>query len=206
MDPLVSIIVPVWNQEELVLRALRSIPRREDIEIVVVDDGSTDGTVAAVESIMGDFTNIMLIRKIENTGIGVTKNLAYEHAHGKYIYQLDSDDYILSQPFCEVIDTYLNGNTDMIYVNCEVNSCAQMIVTQESKRGLCAGFLRFIRREFIGTTRCRPVRAAEDYFFNEDLLAKNPTEIFTGKCVYHYNFPRAGSLFDRMVKGESLEP
>ena len=44
MDKLVTVIIPVYNQEELVIKALESIPKRNDIEIIVIDDGSTDKT------------------------------------------------------------------------------------------------------------------------------------------------------------------
>ena len=43
-SPLVSIIMPVWNQEELVIRALDSIPDRDDLEVLCINDGSTDKT------------------------------------------------------------------------------------------------------------------------------------------------------------------
>ena len=56
------------------------------------------------------------------------------------------------------------------------------------------GATKFWRREFIGDTRCRDLRAGEDYYFNEELLKKNPTELFTDLTVVHYNYPREGSL------------
>ena len=44
MDKLLTIIIPVYNQETLVIRALESVPKRDDIEVIVIDDGSTDNT------------------------------------------------------------------------------------------------------------------------------------------------------------------
>ena len=59
-----------------------------------------------------------------------------------------------------------------------------------------------MKRTFIGDTRC-PLekKAGEDYVFYQELLKKNPTEKFTGKIVKHYNYPREGSLFDKLKKG-----
>lgn len=205
MDPLVSIIVPVWNQEELVLRALRSIPRREDIEIIVVDDGSTDRTLESIQSVVSDFPDITVIRLLQNVGLGRAKNKAYDAARGLYVTELDSDDALITRAW-EMVLQYLDGKTDIVYCDAVTNDGTVMHLSNTSKKMLCAGFFRFVRREFMGDTRCRNMRAGEDYYFNLDLLAKNPKEQFTNIVAYRYNFPREGSLFDRLKKGESLEP
>lgn len=201
MTPLVSIIVCVFNQPELVKRALDSVPRRDDIELVIVDDGSTDDTFAVLTDYVESHTelNIRLIHYEPNRGIGYAKNVAYDNCRGEYIHELDSDDYFYTEEYEKALGQ-LDG-TDIVYINFIPNSEIPQRVCEANKHGYCAGFARFYKRSFFGDARCPEIKAAEDWHLNEALLAKPHTEKFTGINAYHYNFPREGSLFDLMVKG-----
>ena len=201
MTPKVSIVIPVWNQEELVIRALDSIPRREDIEVVVVDDASTDNTLANVERYAKDHPNMVIraYHNAENKGLGYTKNVGYDHAEGEYIHQLDSDDYLYTKEYSRAIDKI--GGEDMVFINLVVNSGAVFFLNKDTKRGYCGGTTKFTRREFLGAHRCPEIRGGEDWYLNEELMALPHTEKFTNLNAYHYNFPREGSLYDLMTKG-----
>jgi len=198
----VTIIISVYNQADLITKALDSIPRRNDIQTIVYDDCSTDGTYEVVKNYIHDHPEmyISLYSTPENIGIGATKNLLYEAAEGEYIHQLDSDDRLDTKLYEKAMDC-LNGE-DMVYINLVTNTGEIFRLKEENKRYYCSGIARFIRREFIGDTRCPNVRKAEDWYFNEDLLAKHPTEKFTNINAYLYNYPRVGSLTDKAVKGE----
>jgi glycosyltransferase involved in cell wall biosynthesis len=89
--PLVSVIIPVYNGERIILGAVRSAlaQTHENLEIFVVDDGSTDGTFAVLQSI--DDPRIRLLQQ-PNAGTGAARNLALAQARGAYIAFLDSDD------------------------------------------------------------------------------------------------------------------
>jgi len=197
-----TIFIPVFNQEELVTRALDSIPKRDDIEILIIDDCSTDNTNVNCQKWIEQHQDIdvRIIKHEVNKGLGVAKNTAYDNAKGEYINQLDSDDYLYTEEYNKVIDM-LDG-TDIVYSNLVKNDGSVFVLTAESQRGLCSGCARFIRKEFLGDTRCREIRAAEDWYLNEELQAKPHTEKFTNINTYHYNFPREGSLYDQLVKGE----
>ena len=201
MTPKVSIIIPVWNQEELVIRALDSIPRRDDIEVVVVDDASTDKTLPNVLAYV-DAHPDMVIRvyhNAENKGLGYTKNVCYDNAKGEYIHELDSDDYLYTGAYSRAIDQ-IRGE-DIVYFNLVMNNGFAIRLNEGNKHGYCAGIARFYKRSFLGDSRCPEIKAGEDWYLNEELLAKPHTEKFTDINAYHYNFPREGSLFDLMVKG-----
>ena len=90
--PLVSAIVPVFNREAMVAAAIRSLLAQtlDDIEVVVVDDGSSDASVAVVEAISD--RRIRLIRHPRNLGVPSARNSGLEAARGKYVAWLDSDD------------------------------------------------------------------------------------------------------------------
>lgn len=202
MTPKVSIIVPVWNQEKLVLTALDSIPRRDDIEVLVYDDGSTDSTFINVRDFRTAHPelNIVLLYGKENKGVATAKNVLYEAATGEYIHELDSDDYLYTAEYERALEE-LDG-TDIVYIDLIANGGVSFALTEESKHGYCAGTARFYKRSLIGKTRCpEDKKAGEDWFFNEEILKKPHTEKFTGIKAYHYNFPREGSLYDRMIKG-----
>ena len=189
-----SILVPVWNQEQLVIRALDSVPRRGDIEVVVCDDGSTDGTRKAVREYIKAHKdlNTRLLWHNENKGLGATKNKLYDNAKGEYVYELDSDDYLLTDEFSKAVDA-LDG-TDLVFVNLEINSGEILYLNEQTKGIWVGGASKFIRRELMGDTRCDEVRVHEDVSFNKGIMAKPHTEKFTYLTVYHYNHPREGSL------------
>lgn len=196
----VSVVIPVYNQESLIERAIRSIPRRDDIEIIVVDDGSTDDTWNKLVTIGIELNdpNFIVLHNRKNMGVGYTVNRGLDIADGEYIVLLGSDDYFYTDEFLKAMEQ-LDG-TDLVYFDLKVNDGSIFKLTEESKRNLC-GSTKFMRKEFVGDTRNPDIRQGEDWFFYEELLKKNPTERFTNLIVKHYNFPRKGSLTDIAVNG-----
>ena len=202
MNIKISVIIPCYNQEELVIRAIDSIPKRDDIEIIVIDDGSEDNTWAELIRYRNEhpeLLNLILLWNEENKGVGYTVNRGYDNAKGEYIVLLGSDDYFYTEELEKCVKE-LDG-TDLVYFDMKVNNGDVWVITQESKTVLC-GSVKFMRREFIGDTRC-PIdkKSGEDRPFYEQLLAKSPTEKFTGLVVKHYNHPRENSLTDLVRKG-----
>lgn len=92
MEPMVSIIVPTYNRENVIERALGSILRQsyESYEVIVVDDGSTDHTADVVRKIQDD--RIRYIALPENQGVAHARNVGIREAKYDYIAFLDSDD------------------------------------------------------------------------------------------------------------------
>lgn len=196
----VSVVIPVFNQESLIERAIRSIPLRDDIEIIVVDDGSTDDTGNKLVTIGIELNdpNFIVLHNRKNMGVGYTVNRGLDIADGEYIVLLGSDDYFYTDEFLKAMEQ-LDG-TDLVYFDLKVNDGSILKLTEESKRNLC-GSTKFMRTEFVGDTRNPDIRQGEDWFFYGELLKKNPTERFTNLVVKHYNYPRKGSLTDIAVNG-----
>lgn len=193
----VSVIIPVYNQEELVIKAIDSIPKREDIEIIVIDDGSTDNTWKVLENNLKG--NMTIIKNAVNKGVGYAVNRGYDIAQGEYVVLLGSDDYFYIDKFNEIINEL--DSTDLIYFDMQVNNGDIWEINNKSKTVLC-GSVKFMRREFIGNTRCPENKiSGEDKPFYEELLSKKPTEKFTHIVLKHYNHPREGSLTDLVRKG-----
>ena len=189
-----SVLIPVWNQEELVIRALDSVPRRDDIEVLVCDDGSDDNTLPNVRWYAEGHKdlNIRILQNLENRGLGYTKNVLYDNALGEYVYELDSDDYLYTDEFSRAMDE-IDGS-DLVFVNLKVNSGEILFLNEQTKTVWVGGASKFVKREYLGDIRCREVRVYEDVVVNEGLMAKPHTEKYTGRVVYHYNWPREGSL------------
>ena len=94
-SPLVSIICPAYNAEGTIKDTLKTILNQtyRNIEIIIVDDGSTDGTVAVCEDLAKEDLRIKLYH-IENHGVAYARNFALQHAKGYYICFVDADDLL----------------------------------------------------------------------------------------------------------------
>jgi glycosyltransferase involved in cell wall biosynthesis len=89
-NPLVSVIIPVFNSEKFILESLNSVSLQtyDNMEIIVVDDGSTDSSVEKISN----YCNSICILKQTNKGPGSARNVGVHFAKGDYIAFLDSDD------------------------------------------------------------------------------------------------------------------
>ena len=110
-----SFIVPVYNREKTIGRALDSILNQvnNDIEIVIVNDGSTDGTEKIINQYAEKYSNSISYYKKQNEGIAATRNFGIMHAKGEYVMFVDSDDYI-EKDFIKKVYNYLEQDLDII--------------------------------------------------------------------------------------------
>lgn len=117
-NPAISVIVAAYNAEKDIRRCLDSICSQtfENLEIIVVNDGSTDQTL----DILGEYENVDSRIKIidqENQGAGKAKNAGLKAATGDYIAFVDSDDWIEKETFMESYGCTENGKIDMVVYN-----------------------------------------------------------------------------------------
>lgn len=109
-----SVIVPIYNSEKTLNKCLDSIiTNNKDIEILLIDDGSTDNSEIVVNDYINHYSDIIKYYKKENTGVADTRNFGICNATGKYIIFVDSDDYIDNKLF-EEIDKYIEDDIDLI--------------------------------------------------------------------------------------------
>lgn len=199
-----SVCIPVWNQQELVLRALDHIPRRDDIEVLVRDDGSTDRTLSNLLDYKARHPELKMkvYRNPENKGMYYTLNRLLEDAQGEYFHCHNSDDCVDTEVYNRLIDR-LQG-TDVLGFDLRVNNGTVWKLTPDTNRIHCAQAIRFIRKGFVdqyGITYREELKAASDYYYNEEMLKHNPIIVYSGEVCYLYNFPREGSLVDLRAKG-----
>ncbi len=119
--PLVSIIIPTYNTQDFIEKGINSLVNQtySHIEILIIDDKSTDNTVEVIQTKFPQNSRIKLIQKEKNSGPASSRNIGIKNATGKYIALLDSDDYYVpdkiekqvsvmeSHPEIAVCSTYL---------------------------------------------------------------------------------------------------
>lgn len=114
-EPLCSIIVPIYNVEALLPRCINSLisQQYQNIEIILVNDGSTDSSEAVCREFLNRDSRIKLLNK-NNEGVSSARNSGIALSKGEYIFFVDSDDYVNSD-FCSVgVDGFLNHNADIV--------------------------------------------------------------------------------------------
>lgn len=91
----VSVIIPVYNTKDYIVRCVESVEAQnfEDYEILIIDDGSTDGSSAVCDELSQRFDNVKVFHK-ENGGVSSARNLGLDNAKGEYVIFIDSDDTI----------------------------------------------------------------------------------------------------------------
>lgn len=100
-----SVIIPVYNVEKYIDRCLKSIISQnyDDLEIIVIDNGSTDSSGSICDTYASEYSNISVYH-IENHGVGSARNFGLSKARGEFIYFVDSDDYLVGNLFAEFED------------------------------------------------------------------------------------------------------
>lgn len=112
-----SILIPAYNVEQWLSRCLNSIlaQNTEDVEIIIVDDGSTDNTLQCAKKFSAKWNNIKVFSK-NNEGVGAARNFLLDKAQGEYIWFVDSDDYIIDGCLTSIL-VELSGGLDLLSVS-----------------------------------------------------------------------------------------
>ncbi|MBO5114424.1 MAG: glycosyltransferase family 2 protein [Lachnospiraceae bacterium] len=114
-NPMVSIIVPVYNGEKSIERCLRSIQNQSytNIEVIVVNDGSTDHTEKVIKKYVEEDARFHYIKK-DNTGVSDSRNIGMASAKGEYFQFVDGDDWLVKQATEEFVKTAQLYDCDMV--------------------------------------------------------------------------------------------
>ena len=187
----VSVLIPCYNAGELIKKCLDSIPVRDDVEIVLLDDCSTDDTMSYVWQYVKDQPKIRIFQHDKNKGISETVNNLYDVADGEYLYVLDDDDYLL--PDWEKVIDQLDG-TDMVFVDAITTKGIYYDKHDEANHNRCAAWLYFLRKGYLGNERRVKNVYGGDYELYLNLTSRVHTAKFTKICAYCYNYPREGSI------------
>lgn len=199
-----SVLVPCWEQELLAIRALDSIPRRDDIEVIACDDGSRDETLQNLLKYKVEHPelNLRVYFNYVNKGCAYNCNRLLSLAEGEFIHYLGNDDTVITDAFSGLIDRLYDFDGDVMGFNLRINDGTVWVLNEETHRHLCAQSIRFIRRSITeGLIFPEHIVGASDWYFAEDLLKRNPKTVYTNVLAYNYNHPRFGSLMNLRARG-----
>lgn len=118
MEKLISVVVPVYNREKDIEKCLRSLKNQslKNIEILVINDGSTDKSEEIIKSVIKDDARFKLITQ-ENKGLTSARNKGLDLSNGKYIYHLDGDDWIEKNALKDMYDFAETNDLDCVIAN-----------------------------------------------------------------------------------------
>lgn len=113
----VSVIIPVYNVEKYLADCLNSVTGQtlNDIEIICIDDFSTDHSVQLLEKLAAHDHRIKILRNSANRGPAYTRNVGLSNANGEYVYFLDSDDMIVENALQELYIAAKSNQLDVIF-------------------------------------------------------------------------------------------
>lgn len=172
-SPFFSIVFPIYNVDKYLEKSVESVLKQDfdSYELILVDDGSTDGSLRLAESYAKKYSKKIIVVKQKNAGAGMARNKGLMLASGKYIYFMDPDDWIdqglLSRAYellkTKMLDVYIFGNN---YIN---NGIVE-------KKSFCNfGFLdrKGISNKLEAIVDAGKLSVVWDKFFNVDFLKKN---------------------------------
>lgn len=207
---LVSIIVPVYNVEKYLERCIDSLVNQtlKDIEIILVDDGSTDSSGRICDEYAKKDKRIKVIHK-ENGGLSQARNFGLDIANGRYLQFVDGDDFIHKQMVEILYDTIINNNADIsicdfdkVYENTKIkykkldyNTINVKIYNNiESLNQLYSkDVIKFViawnklyKKELFTNLRYRDGKIHEDEFIIHELLFKSKKVVYIPLKLYYY--------------------
>ncbi len=116
----ITVIIPAYNIEDLLPKCVKSVADqdypRDLLQIIVVDDGSTDNTGKVADDLAAEYSNVEVLHK-ENGGSSSARNLGIEHATGDFIGFVDSDDFVDSHMYSTLVDAAVRNDAEMVQIS-----------------------------------------------------------------------------------------
>lgn len=219
MEPLISVVIPAYNREKTILRALNSVLRQtySNIEVIVVDDGSTDSTVQLVSNCTDE--RVRLICLPSNQGANRARNTGISEAKGEYIAFQDSDDewladklekqmaYIFKTSVKAVYCPYILYDEDKVsivpgnYMNQDI--CEKNIAETLKKGNVVGTPTLIIQRELFSQIGMFDVdmKRLQDYEFVIRLVKKEPLGYIKEPLVKAYRTEISITSSDYLILG-----
>lgn len=215
----ISVAVAVYNSDAYLERSLDSLCRQtyRNLEIILVDDGSTDNSGKICDRYAKEDTRIKVVHK-ENGGLFTTRNVGIENATGTYITFLDGDDWIDENMYesmlsalkeqgadlavcryrCVYQDMTKDLSTDTAYVMEGQEILEKYLEEDESYQIQNAAWNKLYRRDLITDLRFPP-RWYEDMLYTIQLLNRPVRSVYLDQAYYNYICDRSTSIMNRGI-------
>lgn len=133
---LISVIIPSYNRKEFIANAVNSVLNQtyKNIEIIIIDDGSTDGTEQFIRQNYNGNTLVSFICNETNMGAGTSRKIGYTNSRGNYIIFMDDDDYYTNNMFFEYAIDIFKNNKDISFVSS--NSIIEYMAEQRQEESI----------------------------------------------------------------------
>ena len=210
----ISILMPIFNDEEYLRESIDSILKQslKDIEVICVNDGSTDGSLEILNEFSKRYDFIKVFTK-ENEGSGIARNYALTKATGEFIAYLDSDDIFINEKALELMyDSAIMNNALMVSANLlGINIKGELVVNRNlerfSEEGIITPQEYGIPYSFYKNIFDREFLLKHNINFPDLLRGQDPVflaEIFTlvdkiptvPVDLYGFRYPKTGSLLE----------
>ena len=172
VDFLFSVIIPIYNSCDCLNRCIASIVNQsfQNYELLLIDDGSTDGSEIICDEYASKYDRINVFHK-QNGGVGSARNLGLAKARGKFIIFVDSDDEVETD-FLSVIQNYLNDDVDLIHYGWYYKDGKHTLKHDVCKVSTCLTLKEVCRKNiFHGFVW--------SYVFKKDIIKKNKLSFST---------------------------
>lgn len=185
-----SVIVPVYNVEKYLRKCLDSLVNQtlQDIEIIVVNDGSPDNSSQIIKEYAMKYNNICSLEK-ENGGQASARNMALDVAKGEYIGFVDSDDWVDLEMYEEMYNIAMENQSDIVICNTIDHYKDHEVYHRQSDVGKfrkCGSVCnKIFKRSIIGNMRFPTGMWYEDFCFGIKLLMTTEKIKYTDKHFYH---------------------
>lgn len=201
--PLVSVVVICYNYARYLTEAVESVLNQtySNVEIIIVNDGSTDNTHKVVQQIVKLYPKIRYIKQ-ENKGVVYTRNRAIAESKGEYLIQLDADDFLDSNYVQEVMKVAQNTDADIVYTDFETFGIREPRKSdfpehniERLKNANYIHIASLIKRAAVGGIRFDPEldkRSHEDWDFFLCLSAQGAKAMKCKGTLLHYRIHGEG--------------
>lgn len=196
---IISVIIPTYNGEKSISSTIESILNQEmdAVEIITVNDGSTDSTLQICQSYAMQYSNIRVVSQ-ENKGVSAARNLGISKATGKYILFLDSDDYIISGGLSMGVQNILEKE------QFDVLMLSSYIANRHRKRfaydlrlsdKIISGGQIYPIAGCVGSCIYKRKLLMDNHIFYDEGISRNEDQVFKLKALYKAQIVRTMNHF-----------
>ena len=222
----ISVIVPCYNIESYLPRCIESILAQtyKNLEIILISDGSTDGTDEVIREYAKKDSRIIPVFK-QNSGVSDTRNRGLDIATGDYIGFVDGDDYIEPEMYETLLKNAIENNADISHCGYQMVFPSRVDyyyntgkkVIQDNKKGIRdiivgdyvepSPCIKIYRKNIVNNLRMPPdIKINEDVIFNFYAFVNSQKSVYEDLPFYHYILRKGSAATSKINQNKLFDP